>query len=71
MGKRIVQYHIARLKDKRPEVRLTAIRELDLLADPDALEPLKAVYTNDDDPEVRRVAQEAGRSIYLKNQMNE
>ena len=71
MGKRIVQYHIARLKDKRPEVRLTAIRELDLLADPDALEPLKVVYANDEDPEVRRVAQEAGRSIYLKNQKNE
>jgi HEAT repeat protein len=69
--KRVVQYHIARLKDKRPDIRLQAIRELELLADPDALAPLKVVYTNDEDPEVRRVAQEAGRTIFLKNQQSE
>ena len=66
--KRIVQYHIARLKDKRPEVRLEAIRELELLADSEALEPLQTVFANDDDPEVRRMAQAAGRAIFLKNQ---
>ena len=65
--KRVVQYHIARLKDKRPEVRLDAIRELELLGDPDALDPLKVVFASDEDPEVRRVAQEAGRAIFLKS----
>lgn len=66
--KRIVQYHIARLKDKRSEVRLAAIHELELLEDPDALEPLQEVFNHDEDPEVRRVAQEAGRAIFLKHQ---
>lgn len=65
--KRVVEYHIARLKDKNPDVRLKAIKELELLADPDALEPLRAVYDNDVDVQVRKAAQEAGRSIYLKH----
>ncbi|GAB4324213.1 MAG: hypothetical protein Kow00117_12390 [Phototrophicales bacterium] len=65
---RIVNYHINRLKDKRPEVRLEAIRELELLADPAALEPLKIVFENDSNTEVKKAAQSAGRSIFLKNQ---
>ncbi len=65
--KKVVAYHIARLKDKRAEVRLAAIRELELLADADALEPLHTVYLNDDEPEVRKAAQSAGRTIFVKN----
>lgn len=65
--KKLVEYHINRLKDKSPELRLKAIRELELLADPDALEALQNVYENDDDHEVRKAAQQAGRSIFLKN----
>lgn len=65
--KRIVEYHINRLKDKSPAVRLKAIRELELLADTDALEALKFVYDNDDNSEVRKAAQQAGRSIFVKN----
>ena len=68
--KRVVQYHIARLNDRSPDIRLKAIRELELLADPDALAPLKVIYANDEDPEVRKVAQEAGRTIFLKNQQS-
>jgi HEAT repeat protein len=64
--KRVVEYHIARLKDKSPEVRLKAIRELELLGDPDALEALRSVYDNDGNADVRKAAQEAGRSIFLK-----
>ena len=64
--KRLVQYHIARLKDKSTDVRLKAIRELEILADAEALDPLKDVYANDDDVDVRKAAQEAGRSIFLK-----
>lgn len=62
--KRIVEYHIARLQDKRAEVRLDAIRELILLKSPDALDALQNVFLNDRDDEVRKSAQEAGRLIY-------
>ncbi|MFW5691872.1 MAG: HEAT repeat domain-containing protein [Chloroflexota bacterium] len=65
--KRVLQYHINRLKDKRPEIRLDAIRELELLGDPDALEPLRAVYDRDEDIQVRKAAQRAGRAIFLSN----
>lgn len=63
---KVVDYHISRLKDKNPDVRLKAIRELQLLGDASALEPLRTVYQQDDDVEVRKAAQEAGRAIFLK-----
>jgi HEAT repeat protein len=66
--KRVVQYHINRLKDKRPEIRLEAIRELELLGDTDALEPLRECFDNDDDKAVRKAAQQAGRTIFLNSQ---
>ena len=62
--KRVVDYHIARLQDKRVEVRLDAIRELVLLKSSDALEALQNVFLNDPDDDVRKSAQEAGRLIY-------
>lgn len=68
--KRVVQYHIARLQDKRVEIRLQAIRELELLADIDSLEPLREVYDTDENEQVRKAAQEAGRTIFLKNKTN-
>lgn len=64
--KRLVEYHIARLQDKNPAVRLKSINELALLADSDALDALRRVYENDTDPEVRKAAQEAGRAIFRK-----
>jgi HEAT repeat protein len=67
MPNRVVQYHIARLKDKDPNVRLKAVKELELLGHPDALEPLQVLYANDGDPDVRKAAQDAGRSIFLGN----
>lgn len=66
LDKRIVTYHLARLQDKNRDVRLKAIQELGLLGDPDAFEPLREVFKNDPDPEVRKAAQEAGRVIFLK-----
>lgn len=63
---RLVAYHIARLQDKNPEVRLKSILELKLLADPAALDALQAVYRDDPRLEVRRAAQEAGRIIFLR-----
>lgn len=62
--KQIVNYHIKRLQDKNPEVRLNAIEELRKLGDIEAMEPLQTVFNNDDDLEVRRAAQEAGRVIW-------
>lgn len=67
MSKKLVEYHIARLKDKSADARLKAIEELKLLEDPDALEALQEVFENDDDPQVRKAAQRAGREIFLKN----
>ena len=64
--KRVVSYHIGRLKDKRAEVRLASIAELAELADPDALSALEEVYHSDENLDVRRAAQQAGRSIYAK-----
>jgi HEAT repeat protein len=62
----LVDYHIGRLQDKSPDVRLKAITELALLADSNALDVLRSVYENDPDPEVRKAAQEAGRAIFRK-----
>jgi HEAT repeat protein len=67
VNKRLVAYHIARLQDKSPDIRLKAINELVLLADPEALEALKDVFKNDADIEIRKAAQEAGRLIFLKS----
>lgn len=63
--KKLVAYHIARLKDKNPDVRLEAIKELELLLDIDALETLQAIYNDDPDETVRRAAQQAGRTIFM------
>jgi HEAT repeat protein len=65
--RRLVEYHIERLKNKNPEVRLKAINELRLLADPAALEALEQVYNTDEEVEVRKAAQAAGREIFLKS----
>lgn len=67
VNKRLVEYHIARLEDKSVDVRLKAIKELELLGDPDVLDTLQNVYKEDADPNVRKAAQEAGRAIYLKS----
>ncbi len=66
VNKKLVTYHISRLKDKSPEVRLKSIQELAELGDPEALEPLQEAFRTDPDLEVRKAAQEAGRVIYNK-----
>lgn len=70
-SKRIVTYHVSRLQDKNPQVRLKAINELMLLADPDSLDALRTVFETDTDLEVRKAAQEAGRVIFLKQKQQE
>jgi HEAT repeat protein len=69
--KKMVQYHINRLKDKSPDVRLKSISELSLLGDADALEALQDVFQTDDNSEVRKAAQEAGRAIFLKQKQQQ
>jgi len=69
--KRMVAYHISRLKDKSPAVRLKSINELALLGDAAALEALQDVYKTDDDAEVRKAAQDAGRTIFLKQKQQQ
>jgi HEAT repeat protein len=64
IGKKLVAYHIARLKDKNAEVRLKSIQELAQLADTDALPALEEVYKHDSDANVRRAAQLAGKTIF-------
>jgi HEAT repeat protein len=66
MPPRLVEYHILRLKDKSPDVRLKSINELRLIGDPAALDPLKELYMSDPDPDVRKAAQSAGREIFIK-----
>ena len=66
--KRILAYHIGRLRDHSAAVRLKAINELALLGDPDALDALQSVYQDDPDVEVRKAAQEAGRKLFLIQQ---
>lgn len=64
--KRIIAYHISRLQDKNREVRLKSIAELALMADEDALAALRSLVEKDPDTEVKKAAQEAGRTIFLR-----
>jgi HEAT repeat protein len=64
---KILAYHLARLKDKNKQIRLQSIHELQQLNDPEALGALQDVFKNDVDPDVRKAAQEAGRAIFIAN----
>lgn len=66
-GEKLIAYHLARLKDKNRQVRLQTIHELEQLGDVDVLDALQEIFKSDPDAEVRKAAQEAGRSIFLKN----
>ena len=66
VSKKLVAYHISRLKDRSPDVRLRSIHELEQLGEPEALEALQDIYRNDPVPEVRQAAQQAGRTIFSK-----
>ncbi|MDX2160558.1 MAG: HEAT repeat domain-containing protein [bacterium] len=64
MAKKLVAYHISRLKDKNADVRLKSIEELAQLADPESLPALEQVFKTDPEEQVRKAAREAGISIY-------
>jgi HEAT repeat protein len=66
--KKVIDYHLARLKDKNPDIRLKAIQELELIGATETLKALRDVFENDEDSAVRKAAQAAGRAIFLKQQ---
>ena len=61
---RLIGYHMGRLKDKNPAVRIKSIEELALLEAVDALETLEHIFRTDPDPAVRQTAQKAGRALF-------
>lgn len=70
VNKKLVVYHLARLSDKNVDVRLKSIQELADLGDIEALPTLEALYRDDPDASVRKAAQEAGRTIYVKSRQS-
>lgn len=64
LSKKLLAYHLARLKDKNPAVRVKSIQELQELGDIDALDALREVFKTDPDIDVRKAAQAAGLAIY-------
>jgi len=70
---KIIEFHISRLKDKNPEVRLRAIEELLALkakAAP-ALDALRECYETSEEPEVKTAAQKAGYEIFVAVKVEE
>ncbi|NWF70701.1 MAG: HEAT repeat domain-containing protein [Chloroflexi bacterium] len=67
-SQKILAYHLARLKDKNPQVRLQSIQELEQLGADEALDALQEVFKTDSNADVRKAAREAGRKIFLKQQ---
>ena len=63
---RMIAFHMARLADKNPQVRLKSIEELALLEAVEAFESLESLYRNDPEESVRLAAQKAGRVLFLK-----
>lgn len=64
MNQNIVVW-VKRLQHADAKIRRDAIRELELIGDPDALIPLAELYANDPDTEVRELAQKSGKAIYF------
>ncbi|MCS7070124.1 MAG: HEAT repeat domain-containing protein [Anaerolinea sp.] len=64
--RQIIAYHLKRLKDSRPEIRLESIRELEEIGDPTVLEALEEVFRTDPEMAVRAAAQRAGKNIFRR-----
>ncbi len=63
---KLIAYHLHRLKDRDPQVRMDSIHELEELGSVKVLPALRQLFENDPIPEVRKAAQESGRKLYLK-----
>lgn len=64
---KVIEFHIARLTDKRVDVRLKSIAELEAMGAKAAmaLEALKACHDQADEEEVKKAAREAGYKIFM------
>lgn len=67
---KMISYHISRLKDKSPQIRVKSIEELALLEATEAYPVLEELFRTDPEPDVRAAAQKAGRVLYLKIHSN-
>lgn len=63
---RMIAYHLERVKDKNPNVRISSIEELADLGAEQALATLEELFRTDPEESVRKAAQLAGRTIYNK-----
>lgn len=63
----LMEYHIARLKDKRAEVRIESVRELAQIGDPSILPLLEEYYRAEVDLTVKQALREAGITIYKRH----
>jgi HEAT repeat protein len=68
---RMIAYHMARLKDKNPQIRIKSIEELALLEATEAYSAMEELFRTDPDEEVRKAAQKAGRTLYFRIQQND
>lgn len=64
---KVIEYLTARLKDKRPDVRLNAITELEAMGAnaAAALDALQQCYESAEEEDVKSAAQKAGYSIFV------
>jgi hypothetical protein len=69
--KRMVEYHINRLQDKRDNIRIEAINELVLLDAVEALDILESIYRNDPNASIRRAAKDAGKKLFAVQLLQE
>ncbi len=61
---RLIEYHLLRIKQGNKAARLDSIEQLILLEAVEALDSLRVVVEQDEDLEVRRAAQQAGRHLF-------
>lgn len=63
---KVLAFHMSRLKDKRPDVQLNAITELESMgaAAEDAMPALRECYLTAADEAVKAAAQRAGLAIF-------
>lgn len=65
MAQRVVEYHLARLKDKRPAVRLDAVQQLLLLKADVPTETFVEAYGNEDDADVLKALRQHLTEYYM------
>jgi hypothetical protein len=63
---RVIDYHLARLKDRKADIRLDALHQLSLLKPPGWIETVRAVYGEDSDAGVREAARKQLVSFHVE-----